>query len=105
LDEFGVFGHFWHLECEGTNEAPQPILHCVHVDCLLEHVCMLPYTEKDEYMWVHMWHPSLWPDCFLGSDDNDHLFQPWLPITAVYCQLTAFATGNGLKAVTAYLLQ
>jgi hypothetical protein len=30
---------------------------------------------------------------------------PWLPITAVYCQLTAFATGNGLKAITAYLLQ
>jgi hypothetical protein len=29
----------------------------------------------------------------------------WLPITAVYCQLTAFATGNGLKAITAYLLQ
>jgi hypothetical protein len=31
--------------------------------------------------------------------------ESWLPITAVYCQLTAFATGNGLKAVTAYLLQ
>jgi hypothetical protein len=75
LDEFGVFGHFWHMECEGTNAAPHPILHFVHVDCLLEHVCMLPYTEKDEYMWVHMWRPSLWPDCFLGSDDNNHLFQ------------------------------
>jgi hypothetical protein len=32
-------------------------------------------------------------------------FRTWLPITAVYCQLTDFATGNGLKAVTAYLLQ
>jgi hypothetical protein len=74
LDEFGVFGHFWQLEWEGTVTVPQPILHFVHVDCLLEHVCMLPYTEKDEYMWVHMWHPSLWPDCFLGSDDNNPLF-------------------------------
>jgi Plavaka transposase len=75
LDEFGVFGHFWQLECEGPVTTPKPILHFVHVDCLLEHVCMLPYTENDEYMWVHMWHPSLWPSCFLGSDDNDHFFQ------------------------------
>jgi tRNA1(Val) A37 N6-methylase TrmN6 len=36
---------------------------------------------------------------------DEMIFGPWLPITAVYCQLTDFATGNGLKAVTAYLLQ
>lgn len=62
--EHGVFGHFWHLEVQGTETAHQPVLQLVHVDCLLEHVCMIPYTSTDPFMWVHLWHPSEWPGCF-----------------------------------------
>jgi hypothetical protein len=60
----GVFGHYWHLEVEGTDACHRPILHLVTVDSLLEHVCMIPYSETDSYMWIHLWHPSEWPGCF-----------------------------------------
>jgi hypothetical protein len=59
-----VFGNFWHLEYEGSNANHQPILQLVHVDCLLEHACMIPYCETDSFMWVHLWNPSEWPGCF-----------------------------------------
>jgi Plavaka transposase len=60
----GVFGDFWHLEVESTATTHLPTLQIVHVDCLLEHVCMIPYTSTNERMWVQLWHPSEWPGCF-----------------------------------------
>jgi hypothetical protein len=62
--EHGVFGNYHHLEFEGTNADHWPLLHIVEVESLLEHVCMIPYTDSDSYMWVHLWHPSEWPGCF-----------------------------------------
>ena len=60
----GAFGHYWHLEVEGTDACHRPILRLVSVDTLLEHVCMIPYKETDTFMWVHLWNPSEWPGCF-----------------------------------------
>jgi hypothetical protein len=71
LDEYGVFAHYWHLEFEGSNTVHRPKLHFVPVDCLLEHVCMVPYTDTDDYMWLHIWHPSEWPECFMTLRDTD----------------------------------
>jgi hypothetical protein len=64
IKEHGVFGHYWHLEFEGTDTNHRPILQLVHVDCLLEHVCMIPYYEQDPFCWVHLWDPLEWPGCF-----------------------------------------
>jgi Plavaka transposase len=60
----GVFGHYWHLEYDGTDARHRPVLRLVSVDSLLEHVCMIPYNINDAFMWVHLWHPSEWPGCF-----------------------------------------
>jgi hypothetical protein len=60
----GAFGHYWHLEVEGTDAHHRPILRLVSVDCLLDHVCMIPYNEADSFMWIHFWNPSEWPGCF-----------------------------------------
>ena len=60
----GVFGHYWHLEFEGNGHAHRPLLQLAPVASLLEHVCMIPYTETDPFMWVHIYHPSTWPSCF-----------------------------------------
>jgi hypothetical protein len=44
--EHGAFGHYWHLESDGTDANHRgPILQLVDVDCLLEHVCIL-YDPK-----------------------------------------------------------
>ena len=79
LVEHGVFGHYWHLEFEGTDASHRPILQLVHVDCLLEHVCMIPYCDNDSYMWVNLWHPSEWPGCFQTilppGAEGQHLYQ------------------------------
>lgn len=66
----GVFGYYWHLDVSGTDTTNQPILQIVHVDCLLEHVCMIPYTSTDAYMWVQLWHPSEWPNCFQSIEPS-----------------------------------
>ena len=60
----GVFGHYWHLEFEGDQNVHRPLLQLAPVASLLEHACMIPYTETDEFMWVHVFHPSAWPACF-----------------------------------------
>lgn len=36
----------------------------VDVASLLEHVCMIPDTETDLFMWVPLCHPSEWQRCF-----------------------------------------
>ena len=63
--DHGVFANYWHLEVEGNNTSHWPVLQLVHVDCLLEHVCMIPYDEQDTYTWIHIWNPTEWPDCFM----------------------------------------
>jgi hypothetical protein len=80
LVDHGILGNYWHLEVEGTYACHWPILQMVDVDCLLEHVCMIPYTETDAFMWVHMWHPSEWPGCFqticAPGEEGEILYQP-----------------------------
>jgi hypothetical protein len=41
---------YWHLEFEGTDANHRPILQLVDVDCLMEHVCMIPYNDHDTFM-------------------------------------------------------
>jgi hypothetical protein len=60
----GVFGHYWQLEFQGTENAKRPLLHIVSVDSLLEHVCMIPYSDMHPFVWIHIWHPRTWSDCF-----------------------------------------
>jgi hypothetical protein len=71
----GVFGNFWHLDYEGSNANHHPTIQLVHVDCLLEHACMIPFCKTDTFMWVYLWNPSEWPGCFQtilppGEDGN-----------------------------------
>ena len=60
----GVFGTFWDLEQEGPSHSTRPLLHLVPVDCLLEHACMIPYSEQHPFTWIHIWPKTEWPDCF-----------------------------------------
>lgn len=63
-EQHGVFGTFWNLEVVGSKAAPRPRLHMVSVDCLEDHALMIPYSAKNPYTWVNLWHPSDWPGCF-----------------------------------------
>ena len=65
LLDHGVFANYWHLEVEGNNTNHWPVLQLVHVDCLLEHVCMISYDEQDPFTWIHIWNLTEWPDCFM----------------------------------------
>ena len=60
----GVFAKFWNLETIWNGASP--LLHMVPVDCLEEHACMIPYSDTDQFKWVHIWHPSKWATCFLS---------------------------------------
>ena len=75
----GVLGRYWHLEFEGTQQLHQPLLQLAPVASLLEHCCMIPYTDTDEFMWVHIFHPSSWPACFqtiLPPGQEGNIVQP-----------------------------
>ena len=63
-EQHGVFGTYWHLEFHGAGTNLRPLLHMVPVECLQEHVCMIPYTLTDPYIWIHIWSPNEWPGCF-----------------------------------------
>ena len=39
----GVFGTFYEMEYDGPQHSKRPKLHLVDVDCLDNHVCMIPY--------------------------------------------------------------
>jgi len=63
-EQHGVFATYWHLEYTNATNA-RPKLSMVNVDCLEQHVCMIPYNEgSDSFMWVHIWNPMEWPKCF-----------------------------------------
>ena len=63
-EQHGVFGTYWHLEYDGPIVANRPHLEMISVDAIENHVCMIPYSSKNPFMWVHIWDPSEWPACF-----------------------------------------
>ena len=70
-EKHGVFGTYWHLEYNGPITAPRPQLHLVSVNAIENHVCMIPYSDDDQYRWVHIWQQSDWPGCFQSIEPPD----------------------------------
>ena len=70
-EQHGVFGTYWHLEYNGPITAPRPQLHLVSVNAIENHVCMIPYSDDDQYRWVHIWQQSDWPGCFQSIEPPD----------------------------------
>ena len=63
-EQHGVFGTCWKMEMSGTGNNPKPRLSIVSVDCIEDHVCMIPYSSEHPHCWVHIWSQSKWPSCF-----------------------------------------
>ena len=60
----GVIGKYWHLEYEGPFAQRRPMFHIISVDCIQDHVCMIPYSADDLFRWIHILPTSEWPECF-----------------------------------------
>jgi len=66
-EDYGVFGTYWFLEQEGPTNNQVPQYHLVDVDCLEEHVMVIPY-DKSEKRYIHIWDRSKWHKCFQNID-------------------------------------
>jgi len=62
-EDYGVFGTYWYLEQCGPTNNPEPQFHLVDVDCLEDHVMVIPY-DKTGKRYIHIWDLSQWQKCF-----------------------------------------
>ena len=70
-EQHGVFGTCWKMELEGPTASCKPSLSMVSVDCIEDHVCMIPYSANHPHVWVHIWPQSQWPGCFQQIEAPD----------------------------------
>jgi hypothetical protein len=62
-EAYGVFGTYWYLEHNGPETNQRPIFHLVDVDCLGDHVMIIPYTHTGT-RYIHIHDRSEWSGYF-----------------------------------------
>jgi hypothetical protein len=53
-EDYGVFGTYWFLEQCGPTNNQEPQFHLVDVDCLEDHVMVIPYDNTGK-RYIHIW--------------------------------------------------